>query len=93
MVTLTAGGGTGKTRLAVAVGELELPHRPDGVWFVDLTPLSDQKLVAQSVAGGLSLSLVSGDVTEQILDFVADKDLLLIVNNWRASDRCVRRAG
>ena len=36
-VTVTAVGGSGKTRLAIAVGEAELAHRRDGVWFVDLT--------------------------------------------------------
>jgi predicted ATPase len=81
VVTLTAGGGTGKTRLAVAVGEEELPHRADGVWFVDLTPVSDGSLVVSAVAAGLGLSLVTGDLSEQILDFVASKDLLLIVDN------------
>lgn len=81
VVTLTAGGGTGKTRLALGVGELELPHRGDGVWFVDLSPVSDEALVAPSVAAGLGLSLVAGDATEQILDYVANKDLLLIIDN------------
>jgi len=33
LVTLNAVGGSGKTRLALAVGESELPHRPGGVWF------------------------------------------------------------
>jgi predicted ATPase/class 3 adenylate cyclase len=80
-VTLTAGGGTGKTRLAVAVGEDELPHRVDGVWFVDLTPVSDGSLVVSAVASGLGLNLLAGDLSEQILDFVASKDLLLIVDN------------
>lgn len=80
-VTLTAGGGTGKTRLAMAVGEDELPHRADGVWFVDLTPVSDGSLVVSAVAAGLGLNLLAGDPSEQILDFVANKDLLLIVDN------------
>jgi predicted ATPase/class 3 adenylate cyclase len=81
VVTLTAGGGTGKTRLALAVGEQELPHRVDGVWFVDLTPVSDGSLVVSAVAAGLGLNLVAGDLSEQILDYVANKDLLLIVDN------------
>jgi class 3 adenylate cyclase len=81
VVTLTAGGGTGKTRLAIAVGDAELPHRADGVWFVDLTPVSDGARVAAAVAAGLGLSLRVGDPTEQVLDYVAGKDLLLIIDN------------
>lgn len=41
LVTLVAGGGTGKTRLSIAVGDEELPGRRDGVWFADLTAVSE----------------------------------------------------
>ena len=41
LVTVTAVGGSGKTRLAIAVGEAELPHHRSGVWFVDLTAVSN----------------------------------------------------
>ena len=75
VVTLTAGGGTGKTRLAIAAGEEELHRRADGVWFVDLTPISEGSLVGAAVAAGLGLSLVAGDAYGQIVDFVASKDL------------------
>ncbi len=81
LVTLTAGGGTGKTRLALAVGEQELLHRPDGVWFVDLTAVTDGAQVPAAVAAGLGLQLLSGDAIGQILEFLADKDLLLILDN------------
>jgi predicted ATPase/class 3 adenylate cyclase len=91
VVTLTAGGGTGKTRLAIAVGEQEMSDRPDGVWFVDLTPVSDEALVAPSIAAGLGLNLVSRDATEQILDYVANKNLLLIIDNCEhLIDECAK---
>ena len=93
VVTLTAGGGTGKTRLAMAVGEEELPNRGDGVWFVDLTPVTDGALVGPAVAAGLGLSLTTGDATEQILTYVAGKDLLLIVDNCEhLIDECAELA-
>jgi hypothetical protein len=81
LVTLTAGGGTGKTRVALAVGEVELPERADGVWFVGLTPVSDESLVVPAIAAGLGLRTTADDVTEQVLDYVADRNLLLIVDN------------
>src|SRR4051812_37149668 len=37
LVTITGVGGLGKTRVAIAVGNEEVPHRPGGVWFADLT--------------------------------------------------------
>lgn len=80
-MTLTAGGGTGKTRVALAVGEVELPERADGVWFVGLTPVSDESLFVPAIAAGLGLRTTADDVTGQVLDYVADRNLLLIVDN------------
>jgi len=80
-VTLTAVGGSGKTRLAVAVGEAELPHHRSGVWFVDLTAASSGAEVPSAIANGLGLNLSAGDQTKQILTFLADKQALLILDN------------
>ena len=81
MVTLVAGGGTGKTRLAMAVGESELAHRRDGVWFVDLAALREPSQLESAIAHGMELTPTAGDVLAQILTFVEDKDLLLILDN------------
>ena len=81
LVTVTAVGGSGKTRLAIAVGEAELPHRRGGVWFVDLTAVSSGAEVPSAIANGLGLSLTSGDQTQQILTFLADKQALVILDN------------
>ena len=49
LVTVTAAGGMGKTRAAIAVGAAELACRRDGVWFVDLTAvMTDSEVSADS---------------------------------------------
>ena len=81
LVSVTAVGGSGKTRLAIAVGEAELAHRRGGVWFVDLTAVTSGVEVPSAIANGVGLNLVAGDPVAQILTFLADKDALVILDN------------
>ena len=53
LVTIVGTGGAGKTRVAVAVGTALLNRFPDGVWFVELAPLSDPALVSGALAATL----------------------------------------
>jgi predicted ATPase len=50
LVTLTGPGGAGKTRLALRLASLVQDGFPDGVWFVDFSPLSDGIFVWDQVA-------------------------------------------
>ena len=82
LMTVIGAGGTGKTRLALQVaGELGERH-PDGVWLVELAPVTSPDLVAQEVARTLGVQDEPGrTIDETLLDFLRLKRLLLILDN------------
>ncbi len=83
VVTLLGPGGTGKTRLALAVGAEALPSFPDGVFFVDLSALTDPSLVVPAIAQALSLREAPGrSVAETLADYLSSKEMLLILDNF-----------
>lgn len=65
LVTLTAVGGSGKTRVAIELADQELPQWRDGVWFVDLTKANTDADVAAATARGIGLEIQGGDVVRQ----------------------------
>jgi len=55
LVSVVGTGGIGKTRVAIEVANQVLPDFPDGVWFVELAPLSDPDLVVHAIAAALGV--------------------------------------
>src|SRR5687768_11658558 len=86
LLTLTGPGGVGKTRLAMRVAanlEAEETTFPDGVAFVSLAPIADPTLVAPAVAQALGMPEGgAGTMAERIAAFLADKQLLLVLDNF-----------
>ena len=82
LVTLTGAGGCGKTRLGLEVAARKLELFADGVWFVDLAPLSDPQLVGQTVIHALGAREEPGrSVFDTLEGFVAHRELLIMVDN------------
>ncbi len=82
LLTLVGSGGVGKTRLALQVGVELLDRYPDGVWFVDLAPITDPELVSSVIAQALGMSQQGGrPVDASIPPWLKRKKLLLIVDN------------
>ncbi|MGV9385243.1 ATP-binding protein [Nonomuraea sp. NPDC003707] len=81
-VTAVGPGGVGKTRLASAVAAEAAGEYADGVWFVDLVPVTDPGLIATAVAGALGLGEQPGrDMTESVVAALADRHALLVLDN------------
>jgi predicted ATPase/class 3 adenylate cyclase len=55
LVTLTGAGGTGKTRLALEVAGALSDSFADGIWFADLSAITDPALVAAAVSLALGV--------------------------------------
>jgi predicted ATPase len=83
LLTLTGSGGCGKTRLAIKVAsDLRDGTFPDGVWLVDLAPLSDSSLVPQTVASVFDLhESGNSSITDILKNYLRTKKLLLVLDN------------
>ena len=82
MVTLLGTGGAGKTRLSLRVAEEAADRHPDGVWFVDLTPVEDPNLVGQAVATTMSLrEQVGRPVEETLAGSLRNRHALVVLDN------------
>lgn len=82
VVTVTGAGGVGKTRLGEVVAHRLLPSHPDGVWWVDLAPLSDPSLVAATVARTIGLDPdVTRSATKQVASSMRSQHALLVLDN------------
>ena len=81
LVTLLGIGGTGKTRLATAVGT-EILHRfSDGVWFVDLVPATSAGQVVEAIVRATGLPVRGRHPIEGLAAALGNRQLLLLLDN------------
>jgi len=82
LLTLTGTGGSGKTRLALEVARRLVAEYPDGVWLVELAPLSEGALVPKEVARALGVSeRPAQSLADTLAEVLRDRELLLVVDN------------
>jgi predicted ATPase/DNA-binding SARP family transcriptional activator/DNA-binding CsgD family transcriptional regulator len=82
LLTLTGAGGSGKTRFALEVARDLVGAYPDGVWLVELAPLSEGKLAPQAVADALGVPEEPGrSLADTLVDALREKKLLLVLDN------------
>jgi len=82
LVTAVGPGGVGKTRLALSVAAEVAGRFADGVWYVDLVPVTDPLMIAPAVADALGLGeRPDCSATDNILGWLADRETLLVLDN------------
>ncbi len=82
LLTLTGPGGCGKTRLALTAASRQAGGFEDGVWWVELAPLSDPALVPQAVAQALGVREAPGrSLSEALLEHLVSRKTLLVLDN------------
>ena len=81
-LTLTGPGGSGKTRLALELATELVPEHADGVWFIELGPVSGPNLVPQAVADTLRLKeQASRRLADTLVDHLRERTSLLVLDN------------
>ena len=79
-VTIVGAGGVGKTTVAIAVGHHLNDAFSGALLFVDLGMLSDPELVTAGIASMLGLSVQSNDAMPNLIAYLRDKRILLILD-------------
>lgn len=82
LVTLVGPGGSGKTRLAIELAMLLVGEYPDGVFFVDLAPVSDPDQVLSTIGAMLGVRQRPDQaLSATLVEWLAAKRLLLVLDN------------
>jgi predicted ATPase/DNA-binding CsgD family transcriptional regulator len=83
LLTLTGLGGSGKTRLAMEVAHTVAPRFPHGTVFVALQPLTRSDLLVPAIVQAVGMTFYgNNEPQQQLLNYLQDKTLLLILDNF-----------
>ena len=82
LLTLTGPGGTGKTRVALEAAAALHDRHPDGVFFVGLAPIADQRLVASSILQAVAIADGGRQPIQVLTNFLYSRRVLLILDNF-----------
>jgi predicted ATPase/class 3 adenylate cyclase len=89
LLTLSGPGGSGKTRLAIAVAQRQLPDFADGAFFVALENAPDRGAIVAAIASSLGVrEKPDRDLEAGVKAHFRERELLLVLDNFEqvASD-------
>ena len=82
LLTLIGPGGTGKTRLSIQIASEQLVNFKDGVWLVELAPISDSALIASTIASVFEIREVQNiPLLSIVIDYLRGKETLVVLDN------------
>ena len=83
LLTLVGPGGVGKTRLALHVAHEMMERFPEGVYSVELAPVTDPDLVVPTIATALEVRETPGaPLLSTLKEHVRGKRVLLVLDNF-----------
>jgi predicted ATPase/DNA-binding winged helix-turn-helix (wHTH) protein/tetratricopeptide (TPR) repeat protein len=81
-LTLIGSGGIGKTRCAIRVGHGQVPAFADGVWLIELAPMADGALVAETLCRVIGAPVTAQrSAVEAAVAFLRRRSALIILDN------------
>lgn len=82
LITLTGAGGTGKTRISIQIALEMIDEFENGVWLIELSPVTDPELIVKEISNILNLKEDPGiDNLVALKEFLKEKSILLIIDN------------
>jgi predicted ATPase/class 3 adenylate cyclase len=81
LVTLTGAGGSGKTRLALQAGAELIGRMADGVWLVELAPLTDGGQIPAAVAAALGIQDTGPAIADIVIEALSGQESLILLDN------------
>lgn len=82
LISLLGPGGTGKTRISLQVAADLIDDFENGVWFIELAPLSDPAFITTTIARTLGINEHPGQESEMsLINYLKYKELLIIMDN------------
>ena len=83
LLTIWGPGGVGKTRLAIEVARQRVARYRDGVTYVPLAAITRPDRLIATMAASLGATFAGRlDPQQQLLNYLRDKELLLVLNNF-----------